>query len=77
MTLIHGLDCPCIPCQTHGLCEDCGERPAGAELNVFLCESCAATWLDNYEPPEDDGGVSIAELSDRAYRERAELRKRD
>lgn len=45
----------------------------------FLCDGCATRMAeDAYERKLEGGGsVSIAELSDRAYQERNELRKRD
>ncbi len=70
----------CQGCRENGCCEDCGKAPAtGDGHKPFLCEPCEENWLDNYSGPEDgdSGGVSIAELSERAYHERAELRRRD
>lgn len=69
----------CPGCSEHGACESCGSRPAmGEHPNQFLCGECLHNWLDNYEPEEPDyDPVTIGELSDRAYRERAELRRRD
>lgn len=45
----------------------------------FLCDGCATRMAeDAYEGKlEGGGGVSMTELSERAYRERAELRRRD
>ncbi len=66
----------CPGCSEHGACEDCGAKSAtGDGHKPFHCAECA----EGYEPPEReyDDGVSIAELSERAYRERAELRRRD
>lgn len=69
----------CPGCLTSGACESCGKAPAtGDGQKPFFCGPCEEDWLDNYEPGDDDGrGVSIAELSDRASTERAELRRRD
>jgi hypothetical protein len=67
----------CPGCSEHGACEKCGTAPAtGDGHQPFYCGPCGEAWLDNYEPPDEDydGGVSIAELSERAYRERAEGR---
>lgn len=78
-------DCPsfneCPGCSQHGACECCGQASAtGDGHKPFYCGPCEEVWIDNYDgPPDSDagGGVSIAELSDRAYRDRAELRRRD
>lgn len=64
----------CPGCSEHGACEDCGKAPAtGDGHKPFFCEPCEETWLDNYDgPPDGDAGsVGIAELSERAYTERA------
>lgn len=51
-------DCPvtdtCPGCSEHGACEDCGQRPAGSEINQFLCDPCAERWTENREPPDPD-----------------------
>jgi hypothetical protein len=70
----------CPGCSKHGACEDCGTAPAtGDGHKPFYCQACEDNWLDNYDGPADgdSGGVSIAELSERAYAERRELRRRD
>lgn len=80
---VYRCECPstdeCPGCSKHGACECCGKAPAtGDGHQPFYCAACEETWLDNYDGPEPDyDGVSIRELSDRAYRDRAELRKRD
>lgn len=70
----------CPGCSEHGACEECGQQPAiGAHENPWLCAECLHEYIDNYDGPAepDYDAPSIAELSERAYRERAELRKRD
>lgn len=78
---VYRCDCKavdsCPGCLEHGACEHCGTRSAGSEINECLCEPCAQTWLDNYDPEPDSDPVTITELSERAHRERAELRRRD
>lgn len=74
---VYRCDCKetqeCPGCSEHGACEQCGKAPAtGDGHQPFYCAACEESWLDNYDGPEPDyDGVSISELSDRAYRERA------
>lgn len=69
----------CPGCSDNGACEKCEKAPAtGDGHQPFYCEACEADWLDNYEPDDPDPDpVTLAEFSDRAYRDRAELRRRD
>lgn len=70
----------CPGCSENGACEECGHAPAtGDGHKPFFCGPCEERWVDNYSGPDepDYGGVSIAELSERAYRDRTEMRRRD
>lgn len=69
----------CPGCSKNGACEDCGKAPAtGDGHRPFYCAACEERWLENYDGPEPDyDTVTITELSERAYRERAEIRRRD